>query len=152
MVRTGSMLTMGSALYASHWWLRVSKVRLCLIKSSNRLLFHGRRANSAEDKSNNVRGWHTGSRALYRASARHACNKNEPGGVFSSPKLKKFGYVFSKNFRLKFFSHRQFQPDLKQTWLEILAYLIATELQYGRRAFSANLKKCSLCSTKQNVK
>ena len=92
------------------------------------------------------------SRALYRASARHACNKNEPGGVFSSPKLKKFGYVFSKNFRLKFFSHRQFQPDWKQTWLEILAYLIATELQYGRRAFSANIKKCSLCSTKQNVK
>ena len=30
------------------------------------------------------------SRAMYRASARRTCNKNEPGGFFSSPKLKKF--------------------------------------------------------------
>ena len=30
------------------------------------------------------------SRAFYGTSARHTCNKKKPGGVFSSPKLKKF--------------------------------------------------------------
>ena len=43
------------------------------------------------------------SRGLYRASARRTCNKNEPGGVFSSPKLKKFWLRLFQKLKTKIY-------------------------------------------------
>ena len=52
------------------------------------------------------------SQALCRTSARRSYTKNEPGGVFSSPTLKKFWLRVNSFRKLKFFSHRKFHPDL----------------------------------------
>ena len=81
------------------------------------------------------------SRALYWASARRTCNKNEPGGVFSSPKLKKFWLRVFQKLKTKILLASTISGRFEANLAGNFSLFNRNRTKYGRRAFSANIKK-----------